>query len=241
MSANAVLGLVLGGALVATALVGRAALITLVLVVCVLLLLDFQGALLRARVPAVLPAAAVVGLGAPIATALGGGAAASAAVVVAGLLLAILATLASGRRRAAVSVGATLLAGILPGLGGSAVIALWDTDPRGLLVLAGIVAVGEFAVAASRRWGSGSREAEAGTALVAVALAGGLAALVLPVAVAAGFAALVLLGVLGASALRGALRSARRPLPGMVLAATASLTLVAPAAVAVLGRLPAGA
>lgn len=234
------LGLLLGGALLATALAGRAALVTLVLIVCVLLLLDVQGLLLRARVPAILPAAAVVGLGAPLAAALGGGPAAFAALVGAGFLLAILVTLTGRRRRAAVSIGATVLAGMLPGLGGGAVIALWDADPGGLLVLLGIVVVAESALAASRRWGAGSREAEAGMALIAVAAAAAVATLILPVATAAGFGALVLLGVLGASALRGALLSPARPLPGMVLAVTVSMALAAPAAVTVLGRAPAG-
>lgn len=234
------LAVVLGGALLATALVGRAALITLVLVVSVLLLLDVQGVLLRARAPAILPASALIGLGGPIAAALGAGGGAIVALVAAGLLVAIVATLGGRRQRATVSVGATILAGLMPGLGSSAVITLWDSDPQGLLVLLGMVAVAEAAVVAAGRWGSGTRESEAALALAAVSVAGGLAALVLPVAVAAGFAALVLLGVLGASALRAALVRPTRPLPGMLLAVTASLALAAPAALTVLGRLPAG-
>lgn len=240
MRATAALGVALGGALLGTALAGRTALVTLVLAVCVLLLLDVQGVLLRAQAPAILPAAAVVGLGAPIAAARGAGAATFAALVVVGLLIAIVATLAAGRRRAAVSLGTTILAGVVPGLGGSAVIALWDRDPLGLLVLLGIVVAGETALWGAKRWGSGSREAEAGTALVAVAAAGALAVLALPVTVAAGFGALVLLGVLGASALRSALLWPGRPLPGMLLAVTASLALAAPAALAVLGQMPPG-
>lgn len=239
MRPTVALALILGAAGAAAILAGRLAWVGLVLVVCALLLLDVQAVLLRARSPAILPAAAVMGLGAPLAVALAGGAASVAAVTAAGFLAAIMLTLAGRRQRAAASLGATLLAGLVPGLGGSAVIALWDEDPAALLALVGIIAAGEAVIAAARRWGSGSREAEAGAALVAVAVTVAVATLALPLEVAAGLGALALLGVLGASAVRGALLLPRRPVPGVVLGVTASLALAAPAALMVLGRLPA--
>lgn len=226
-----VLSVAIGVGAAGAVLAGGALGIVAVLVVSVLLLADLQVLMVRAGTPPMLPAAAIVAVGGPL---LADGLAPLMTLTAVALAAAALMLLATGRRAGATAVlGATLLAGLLPGLGGAAVIAFREEGAAAVAVLLALLAVGHLAQAGVRSWRPGQENAELVGVLGAVGVGTGLAALTPAVSssVAAVLGALSILGLLGGASLREALPRPPRGPVGAVMDATAPTMLVAPPAI----------
>jgi hypothetical protein len=245
MSPTTVMAVLSAGLLFGAVLAGGGAVLVMALVLAVLVMLDAQALLRRRGLSAILPASALLAVGLPVA-AFRGSAFGMSALVAAALGVAMLTILSGARRRAVHALGATLLAGLLPGLGAAAVVDLGVREPVTLLLLVFVLLAAEGAAALMRYRAAGvggsrasaGREAEVAGALAAVVLCVlvGLWVTAVPPQVAVGVGAFGLLGVMGATSLREALiESDGSPVPGLVVSATLSVALAAPAVLLLLG------
>ena len=253
--------IVLAAAGAAGVVAGGRALFVTVTVAALLVLIDLQALLLRARKPAMLPAAAVLALGIPILPDRGGWEAAPM-VVLAGFVVAIVLVIATERRSGAVTaMAATMLAGLLPGLGGGALMVLVGYGDAAPVLLVGFVAAAELGRAAAGWYAGGAGQASDGPGRDPRAARGafvpashaalGAGAAVLVAGLASHFlvdhgltgealtlmAAVAALGVLGAATLRQALIGDRRGLVGTALRAAGAVAISAPPALLVVGTL----
>ncbi len=205
-------------------------------VAAVLLVLDLQGLLRRAQVTPLLPASLLLAVGAP-ALALTGRWEALPLLVVGAFALAVLLVLVAGRRMGvALTLGVSLLAGLLPGLGAAGLVLLEGEVARGGVALAGLVVAAEAGrLGATRLAGRPLSPGQVLGGAGALALLAGLGmhfAGLLDVRGEAltGLGALAVLGVAAAGTLRGALARRGDVAAGAILLALGAVAVAAPLA-----------
>lgn len=229
----------LGGPVLAVMVVGAA----------LLLAVDLQGLLRRAGVRPLLPAALPLVVGGPWLV-LAEREEALSVLAVAGFALAVLAAFLIGPGKgAAHGLGATLIVGLLPGLGAAGLL-LIARDAGGVLVLVAAVAGAEAAAALlAPRVSRARRASPRAPSLGRVLTASAVGAVVLAVgahvvsdsglmgeAVAA-FAALAVLGTLAARSLRAALGRPDDVVAGVPSVLATAVALVSPVSVVLFGAI----